>query len=273
MNIGELGTLSNFTDIGTTAASSIGTTVTASSSANTKGTYTQLVASTSFPTSGILIGANNNPATGQNTALDIAIGGLGSEQVIISNLMIPNAVSRKAESFFIPYNIPSASRIAARIQSDSGSSALSINAIYAPGDFIFPSYNISDTYGFTAATTLGTAVDPGGTANTKGSFAQITSSTNREHTGIMWCFDNQQESLVASANMLVDIAVGAAASEQVIIPNIITSISTNLPLEPWSAGCVIPIRIPAATRLSARCQSTNNTALTRKIGVTLYCFS
>lgn len=58
------------------------------------------------------------------------------------------------------------------------------------------------------------------------------------------------------AGYLVDIAVGAAGSEQVIIPNLLVNTRSMCVTE-----YRFPIAIPAGTRISARCQSTTISAV------------
>lgn len=84
-------------------------------------------------------------------------------------------------------------------------------------------------------------------ANTKGSYVEVASSTAFPAAGIRVILTG-----VVGVDNLVDIAIGAAASEQIII--------SNIPVTNGNGSRTIsydfPIFIPAGTRLSARVQGT-----------------
>lgn len=108
--------------VGTTEASWF-VTVTANASANTKGTYTQIVASTPTDICGLLVNIGLG-ATGRGYLMDIAIGAGGSEQVVIPNMPLQQfrSTGNPDMVFFIPIKIPKGSRIAVRTQSSTGGS-------------------------------------------------------------------------------------------------------------------------------------------------------
>lgn len=101
-------------------------------------------------------------------------------------------------------------------------------------------------YGNTPATTSGTTLTANASADTKGSYVQLTAATTHDAN---WIVVN----LGASANQasfLVDIAIGSA-TEQIILPDLL--VWTRL----GDSGqtYLFPIFIPAGSRLAARCQS------------------
>jgi hypothetical protein len=262
------------TDIGSTTGSSEGTVLT-SGSANAKGSYSQLVASTSLATMFAQINwkvsADMGTLSGKVQAIDLAVGASGHEQVVLSNLVIHDGAATPSQGMTvgIPLSIPAGSRVAARSQSSSASDLCAINVILFGGSLEFPTFEQIDTYGFNTGTTLGTSVDPGGTANTKGSYTQITSSTNRDHFGLIIGVDDLNTS-PGVADILLDIAVGASGSEKILISNyLLTSSGVTDCFSPQNSG-VIPVQVPSGTRLSARAASTNTTSGTRKMGITLY---
>lgn len=263
------------TDIGTTSASSFGTQLTASSSTNTKGAYSQLIASTALDTDYLLITIGNASGSGQ-LDVDIAVGGSGSEVVILADLGAASGTGpNEIAVYAIPFSVPAGTRISARCQSTVASDKALVGMFIAGGDFQFSPFSHCDTYGFNSGTSFGTNVDPGGSANTKGSYSQITASTTRDHFGLMWSLDADGLQL-AAAELLVDIAVGAAASEVVILPNIQfeqTAASGVGQLSPVTSGGVIPVQIPSGTRLSVRAQSTDTTSTSRKFNIRLHGFS
>lgn len=109
--------------MGENTSNSQGTQVDAGAVANTKGAWAQIVASTSNPYSALSIGlgtASNSALVNGDYLLDIGIGGAGSEVVLTENLYFHSNSSTDTVGFeqcLIPCQIPSAARIAARLQS------------------------------------------------------------------------------------------------------------------------------------------------------------
>ena len=105
-------------------ASEFGTVVTAAGSANTKGSYSTLIASTAYDAYGIMIEFYNTAvaSTATSQLTDIALGAASSERVVIPNLFSGNAgtsigAQNAGNAFFFPLFIPAGSRISARMQS------------------------------------------------------------------------------------------------------------------------------------------------------------
>jgi hypothetical protein len=161
------------TDTGTTSAE-YGTGCTPNTTANTKATsYTQLIASTSFDSFGIFVMLNGGAIASTNKAylVDIAIGGVGSEQIIIPNLMggqqaASATTSMGGSMYFFPIMIPAGSRISARSQCSAGTgSAISVKVHLLqhriPGQW----YGQRVTaYGVNTANSSGTSMSPGNNA-------------------------------------------------------------------------------------------------------------
>jgi len=258
--------LANYLDYGSVvSAATHGTTITANASINTKGSYTQLVASTTYDVCGfwLLLGAAGT--SGAAYSVDIAVGAGGSEQIIVADFVFQQA-GTVLNSVYFPIGIPAGSRVAARCQSTTTVATINVSIIGADGNFVQPHLGNCTTYGFNSATTLGTNIDPGGSANTNGAYSQITASTTYDINAISLALDGQSTS--TTGTMYVDIAVGGAGSEQVIIPNIAVLLGANKPSQ-GSLGA-FPVQIPAGSRIAIRAQCTNTTAGTRKIGATVY---
>lgn len=105
------------------ASAAQGTQVT-SGAANAKGSYAQLIASTSGDYMGFSLGlCANNANVGTNTPvlIDVAIGASGSEIPILSNYFgsASSGAGDNANPFF-PIPIPAGSRISARMQDAAG---------------------------------------------------------------------------------------------------------------------------------------------------------
>lgn len=254
------------------AASSRGISVLSSATANTKGAYVQLIAATAFETTWV-----NIEIFGAETSrwiVDIAVGAAASEQIVIPDLcqMIQARNDGGMAFYQFPLNIPLGSRVAARCASFGTSNTVYV-AIHlygggwdalssAPRGYV--AYNIltSDSYC--------NPIDPGAVANTKGAWLQIVASTAQHIIGFCIFANNRNNINAASGNSLIDVGVGAAASEQVILENVpYDNAVTNDNMNP-SPLIFIPFAIPAGSRIAMRCQSQITDATDRLIYVAMY---
>jgi hypothetical protein len=103
-----------------------------------------------------------------------------------------------------------------------------------------------------------------GNANVKGAWVELKSSTTNKVVAIVVCFMNSS----ASSNFLIDIGVGGAGSEAVIIPDIFYHQGSASYKADGSAYGPLMIHIPAGSRIAARCQA-NGASKTVSIGLTL----
>ncbi len=104
-----------------------GTDVDPGATINTKGAWTQLVASTANDADllTVCIGQSQNTnLLGGKFLVDIATGGSGSETVILENIPVQANASEEGYTVFqVLHNIPSGTRIAARAQADFNDAA------------------------------------------------------------------------------------------------------------------------------------------------------
>ena len=136
-------------------------------------------------------------------------------------------------------------------------------------------FEISATYGGTAINftgtssgtqtgvgygTLGSAILAGNAS--KSAYTQLTPGTLKDYVGFALAVDAQGN---ASGNnlVMVDIAIGAAGSEVVILPNQMFFVGAQ-----GFTSDLVGINIPMGTRIAARAASVSNA--TQILGVTLY---
>lgn len=253
---------------GVNTGSSGGTLVSSSASTNTKGSWVEFFSSTTYEANGLYVflrGSTNSV----DILYDIGIGGSGSEQVIIPNLCFSMQAIRVSAGVYIPLRIPKGSRVSVRCQATTGSSGPLITLYLIGG-------GLKDAEGFSQAVNMGantadsggTSVDPGGTANTKGSYSQITAATTIEIGWLVICITNQNNGAVTTNVGLLDIAIGAGGSEQVVIPDLAYVLDSAIDTpEPQYYG--FPVAIPKGSRIAARAQSSTNSSPSRLIDVTL----
>lgn len=250
------------------STSSDGTTVTASGTTHTKGSYAQLIASTSRPSYGITIVIHNVGVASTNARMlvDIAIGAAASEQVIIPNLLAGNASAWNAASnggtcYHFPIAIPSGVRISARCQASTASDTCNIivwlhQARTAPGLWVGQRVT---AYGVNTGTSTGTAHTPGST-NSYATATQITSSTTNPIRYMQVGIDLASDTTGTSMRGMFRIGLGA--TPDYIIQHVPFGESTTVESMDTRVGNQILSRmgfsIPAASdvRLSAMVSGT-----------------
>jgi hypothetical protein len=115
-------------DVGALVATSAWTTITASATVNTKGAYTQLIASTPFAADGFNIGIRMTTASA-TVLVDLAVGAAAAEQIILPDIFHRNGTSTATAPFtvfYVPIHIKDGQRIAARCQSATASQACTV---------------------------------------------------------------------------------------------------------------------------------------------------
>lgn len=273
-DFGWQGGAQRFTAVGANTAASNGTTVSAPGSTHTKGSYTQLIASTAHDASGLLLsGYFTAPSGGGYGLVDIAIGAAASEQVLISNIPVSRQSSNGMgwTAILLPCSIPAGTRIAARYQASQTSATCILAAQAVGGTLNYPILaGKAETHGANTGTSQGTVVDPGGSANTKGSYVQMVASTGMNSKWAMLSVMHDAPTAFGWS-WLVDIAVGASSSERIVIPNLwIPSLSMSSGLNVVRA--LLPLAIPSGTRIALRCQSDTNSSGSRQLLATLHTF-
>lgn len=257
--------------IGAVAASSRGTLITASATPNTKGAYAQMVASTARHATGIVIIANRHGDANVDYLIDIAAGGAGSEQVILSNLLSTNGPGGDAFGgwWYFPLAIPAGTRISARCQSTGASADVRVTAHLVGAQMQIAPLSKVTTYGANTADSGGTSIDPGASANTKGAWTQLTASS-AALAGFALAFGTQANTTRTRCTWLIDIGIGGAGSEQVLLADLLLSTDTSSDNMAPGATPFLPLSIPAGTRIAARAACSITDATDRLFDLVLY---
>lgn len=255
-----------------TDASSGGTDVTLGAS-NAKGSWAQLTAATTREAQGILLQWSNE--SGGAVLLDLGIGSAGNEKVLIPDFVTAQytitgpTTANGTHSAYFPVAIPAGARVAVRGQTNAGAGfVVSVSAVLFASSPGSRSASVVEAIGVSTASSIATNLDPGGTANTEGSWTELAAATTRQFDAIVLAVHNNAI-LTADTEWLVDIGIGAAASEQVVIPNVAFRADANL-IRGTKIYMTVPITIPAGVRVAARAQCSRNTATERVIRAALY---
>jgi len=262
------------------ASFSGGAIITAAGSADTKGSYVELVASTPFDASGMLVAVGPQPAAnwGNEGLIDIAVGA-ATEEVLIPNLVESGSFWSGSHNtgqggyHYFPVAIPAGTRIAARWQSNVANAPTAVVVyLFQGGNLFGPGFQRVEACGVQPGTnSLASEIDPGGTANAKGAVKELIASTAFDYHALHIAFTSLGQATASSKTWLVDLQIGAS-TEQVIIPNLFFGSGTGgvfghgYPV----LAVTVPFYIPQGTRISAKCQSNDNTSGTRKIGLAVY---
>jgi hypothetical protein len=236
----------------------------------------QLVASTSFAAETLVITLHEVVAGATaNTGmlLDIGIGAAASETVLIPDLLVGQSVASASGvtgviggTIIVPIAVAAGTRISARIQGHTASDTLTVGLQYRASGF-------ADTPGVactaigvnSSGASTGTVPTAAGSVNTKGDWTELISSTAAPYRYLVVTMQLTSTTVITAADGLVDIGIGAAASEVVIIPDI-PYISTGNEQFKF-VGCELPFKvsIPAGTRLACRYQATSTGAAARPV--------
>jgi hypothetical protein len=219
--------------------------------AHTKSAYQELVAATDRNAAGFLVCLEGSGAG--DYYVDIAVGAGGSEQIIAANLhTCINAQNLRSTEYFIPIPIPGGTRLAARFQNNTTAGTCLTAITLWHGGLSTPVCAVIDNLNPDTANTQGTLIAQGGANHTKGAYTQIIASTARRYKGLI--IHNGRRGTVASQTFMNDVAIGAAASEQIIIPNIWWNQNTTTDNIERSVQGPFWVDIPAATRIAIRGQ-------------------
>ena len=245
-----------------------GTALTYGGALNTKGAWVQLVASTARDSQGFWVYVWPDTGATGFTSVDIGIGAAASETVIAPDLFHgKQTLNCGMTRIFIPLSIPAGTRVAARAQTSVANQTPYVHISLCTGELAV--HGRATTYGFTAASTTGVTLDPGGSAYTKGSYAEIAASTSNDIKSfyVLMTGDGTDG---GTSRIALDVAVGAAASEVIIVPDHVAYSYTGgineVALGPFYHA------IPAGSRIAARVSATNATVTQRNKYVTLIGF-
>lgn len=235
-----------------------GVTVTANSSAHTKGSWAELIASTASDAAGLIVTVYGVGASAQDTAtlLDIGVGSAGNERTIIPNVGVGGASTSSPSwvgiTFTVPVFIPAGSRVAARIQSVvAGGKTATVQAqlMTAPNAHRSPRTTI--TIGSSAATSAGTAMSA--VADT---WVEITPALSAALAGIVIVPSISTNGMTgaASAN-LVTVGAGPSGGE-VALGTLSLQVSSQELVGTGASGglgTIFAADLAAGMRLAARC--------------------
>jgi hypothetical protein len=202
--------------------------------------------------------------------IDIAVGPAGSEIVLIPDLLVSSDLYETAPVSLLRLAcaIPAGSRISFRAQCTGTSQPITIQVSLVGSNFLgWPQCQAYTTYGANAVDSGATSVDPGGTANVKGAWVEMTASTTRDIGAIVIAAGQRNGG--GPYQWDIDVGVGAAGSEVVLIPDVQFENLSNSPIPKPRWWGPFPVTVPAGTRLAVRMKCSVNTATKRLLDIEL----
>jgi hypothetical protein len=230
--------------------------VTASASIHTKGAWSQIIASTASNADTLLISVDGLSVNNANAPalLDIGFGASGSEVVKIADVAVGNARSNGnlpnfgCIQFIVPFQVPSGTRIAARIQGLIASDVAGVLVqAFSLGDYSTAPTSV-DTIGSDTSTSTGASM-----SGSSGSWVQLTSSTSRAYRGVVLVPSLNATSTISTISVTYDIGTGASGSEAVFgtMPRVQYTSAEDVSCLMMPTA-VFGKAIPSGTRLAVR---------------------
>jgi len=216
--------------------------------------YTEIVASLSqnVQTLMIQIGVNSQNAVNTSCLMNIAIGGAGSETVVVANLDVGMKAQGFTNQITIPIKLDKGTRVAVNIQSAAASKNYTFKFVFGKNDKKMRAMQgYVDTYGADTANSRGTAVSTPGATNTKGSYTEIISATTQAYQGFFITVGGVDGTAISAGGHGIDIAVGSAGNEVVIEADIPTVTATSEAVD-LPVPAIFRKHIPRGTRIAAR---------------------
>lgn len=224
-------------------------TVTASATPNTKGAWSQVIASTSSQVTllSFVVTNVNTSLTDTATLMDIGVGAAGSEVVVVPNIAVGG---QSVGIFTIPVNIASGARIALRAQSVVASKTITIPTreflAFDAGDATLTPTTL-DTLGTDTATSTGTAM-----SGASGTWVEITASTSQAYSAFAIVPSTSDTDTATINELLYEIGVGAAGSEISFGRIIFSAANTESVSMRRTWPFLFGREVPAGSRLSIR---------------------
>lgn len=187
----------------------------------------------------------------------IGLGAAGSEVIIADGLRIGNR-GYSSTTYFLPIGIPAGTRIA--VQTSNGSSGSTVGVDVGLRGYSGHPYGLapySQANDINPGSNGAALVAGAGVANTLTSWVELVASTSEDMRLIIPYVETELGN--TTQFNFVDLAVGAAGSEQMILEGLFVAKNGFNPYLSPLTMTPIPVSIPAGSRISARSQCDNAT--------------
>lgn len=244
--------------------------LTTNTAADTMGDWVEVKASTPETYDGFFITVEYQSDNFDRYMVDIGLGSAGNETVVVEGIPFSSPLLQDTlgQRLYVPLHIPAGSRVVARAQDENTSeNTIEIQMHGFVRDETL--YDTIRTYGITKASTDLQEVDPGDTVDTKGAWVEFISSApaNILSLGLAHHF----EGLTATTcEWHIDVGVGEAGSEIAIIEDLYVGVHANYDNNVPADFGMIPLDIPAGSRVAVRAECTINSAGDRLLHMAMF---
>jgi hypothetical protein len=249
-------------------------TVTGDASTHTKGSITEVIASTAVDAHALSVTLNSTAVSGADTSMlvDIMVGAASSETVLIPD--VPAGFLAAATTYVFPVFVPKGTRLSSRCQGAVSADTVTVGLSvlrWPAGALTLPRY--LTTYGTNAAASQGIIPTAPGSLDTKGAWTQVTAATTERLGAIIPVFQGggNTTSSAAGANrgMLCDVGIWNGASYDVIIPDLAVDLTSAEVVTTFFPGVPFAVNIPRGSQLGVRYSRDNasNTLDVSLVGV------
>lgn len=249
-----------YESIGALAASSVGTTVTASGTPNTKGTPVSL-GQTTFSWHWVQVAITRSSAAA-DFVIDIMVDdGSSNRFTLVENLRhYSKGAADNPAAYFLPLHVPSGARLYARSSSSTASATVRVSVVGCSTGLNGAAGHGQCAGLWTPANSRGVSISAGGFVNTKNTwFALTASSTIRVRAILLGIGAIEDTARANPTHFLIDVGVGASGSQQVLVPNLsLDADPTSDALGDWVIG-PLPCDVPAGTAWWVRAQCSAGT--------------
>lgn len=221
--------------------------------AHTKGSWTQLIASTTADSTGVIVEIVGDTAGNWDFLVDIGIG--ASPTVLIPNLIYSPSSGQAAGcvyAYSFPLVVPSGSELSACCQCSTAAKVVNvhISLTYDSWGGVVPGTSIS-AYGADTADSGGTNLVYG-TSPTEGAWTELVDPSSAAAVGfVLGVGRNRVSNVVDGREALIDIGTGASPSEVQLIGNHYMPSNAD-ELYANATTPYLPVAIPTSTRIVAR---------------------
>jgi hypothetical protein len=266
-------------------SNSAGVVVTSNVTANLKGSWSQLAVA-EFDANLVYLQFDALTNT-RRFLLDVGIGPVGSEQVVVENIHFASGASTPTcYGITLPLRVRAGDRLSARCQCSTGANTCDVTGMLFsrawPDAYPFQALlGKFETWGRDLNNSGGTNLDPGAVANTKGAWTTLISPSGASGGPVLddWkalyvMVSNQGNTVMTNAHNLIDVGYGSDGDpsdthpvNKIVVPDLkLRAAATGDCWWPVIQG-PYPAYVPAGSRLVVRMSSDITDATDRKCDI------
>lgn len=261
---------------GVVSASTLGSTASAANAINSKGAWVTIGDITQRKYEFLFLNVAQRTAGSAAFFIDFGIGPSGANvnsiYALVENIPMSGrgGVDNWNPSYPLPIHVPMSKQMQIRCSATRSAAALHATvAGFTNGVFGKPGYSRGITVGVVSASTLGSSVDAGGTANTKGTAVVLSSAAPCYSEAILAIIGDAGDVSRAAATFFLDVIVSSRLS----VDNFMFGQGAIFNVPTPAVSHLFPVQVSSGERIAARTQCSINTTGDRVIDLALILFA